>query len=269
MRELIVRQLSGTSRQVELPPSFGGLNTRDSRAGMPPQDAIAMQNIISEPGGVKSRLGNTPFCSTLTGNVGFIKEYVSGIVLKMVVGAGTRLSEVNTNGSATTLATGYSNTEWMAATLGGTMVLVNGAEIVQYDGSAVGGSAGAYTGDIATPGAQTMDGIHLHGSRLYLWDSDTGDFYYGATNAIQGTFSKFALSNVSNTGGNLLMMQTITRDGGSGADDYAVFLLETGEVLVNYQSLHFGSYHSRPLDSWNGEVVLEDKTKVKRFERHN
>jgi hypothetical protein len=44
---------------------------------------------------------------------------------------------------------------------------------------------------------------------------------------------------------------------------------ENGEVLVNYQSLHFGSYHSRPLDSWNGEVVLEDKTKVKRFERHN
>ncbi len=26
---------------------------------------------------------------------------------------------------------------------------------------------------------------------------------------------------------------------------------ETNEILVNYQSLHFGSYHSRPLDSWN------------------
>lgn len=26
---------------------------------------------------------------------------------------------------------------------------------------------------------------------------------------------------------------------------------ETGEVLVNYQSLLFGSYFSRPLDSWN------------------
>ena len=29
---------------------------------------------------------------------------------------------------------------------------------------------------------------------------------------------------------------------------------ETKEVLVNYQSIHFGSYHSRPLDSWNEEV---------------
>ena len=26
---------------------------------------------------------------------------------------------------------------------------------------------------------------------------------------------------------------------------------ESGEVLVNYCSLHFGSYHSRPLESWN------------------
>lgn len=41
---------------------------------------------------------------------------------------------------------------------------------------------------------------------------------------------------------------------------------ETGEVLVNYQSLHFGSYHSRPLEVWNQKVELEDKTKVNRFE---
>lgn len=26
---------------------------------------------------------------------------------------------------------------------------------------------------------------------------------------------------------------------------------ETSEVFVNYKSLHFGSYYSRPLSSWN------------------
>jgi hypothetical protein len=26
---------------------------------------------------------------------------------------------------------------------------------------------------------------------------------------------------------------------------------ETDEILVNYQSILFGSYYSRPLDSWN------------------
>ena len=29
---------------------------------------------------------------------------------------------------------------------------------------------------------------------------------------------------------------------------------ETQEVLVNYQSLLFGSYHSRPLSLWNEKV---------------
>ena len=26
---------------------------------------------------------------------------------------------------------------------------------------------------------------------------------------------------------------------------------ETDEILVNYKSLHFGSFYSRPLSSWN------------------
>ena len=26
---------------------------------------------------------------------------------------------------------------------------------------------------------------------------------------------------------------------------------ETGDILVNYQSIHFGSYYSRPLEEWN------------------
>lgn len=37
---------------------------------------------------------------------------------------------------------------------------------------------------------------------------------------------------------------------------------ETDEVLVNYKSLHFGSFYSRPLSSWI--ELTEDK--LKRFE---
>lgn len=40
---------------------------------------------------------------------------------------------------------------------------------------------------------------------------------------------------------------------------------ETDEVLVNYKSLHFGSYYSRPLDSWNEKATINDK-EVNRFE---
>jgi len=40
---------------------------------------------------------------------------------------------------------------------------------------------------------------------------------------------------------------------------------ETKEVLVNYESIHFGSYHSRPLDSWNEEAIDDAKRKITRF----
>jgi hypothetical protein len=40
---------------------------------------------------------------------------------------------------------------------------------------------------------------------------------------------------------------------------------ETKEVLVNYQSIHFGSYYSRPLDSWNEPVINELQQKIERF----
>jgi hypothetical protein len=36
---------------------------------------------------------------------------------------------------------------------------------------------------------------------------------------------------------------------------------ETNEILVNYKSLHFGSFYSRPLNSWN--ELTEDE--LKRF----
>jgi hypothetical protein len=39
---------------------------------------------------------------------------------------------------------------------------------------------------------------------------------------------------------------------------------ETKEVLVNYQSIHFGSYYSRPLDSWNMLVINEGEN-IERF----
>jgi hypothetical protein len=34
---------------------------------------------------------------------------------------------------------------------------------------------------------------------------------------------------------------------------------ETGEIFVNYQSLLFGSYHSRPLDLWNEKLENGDE----------
>jgi hypothetical protein len=38
---------------------------------------------------------------------------------------------------------------------------------------------------------------------------------------------------------------------------------ETDEILVNYKSLHFGSFYSRPLESWH--KTIESQPLLKRF----
>lgn len=47
---------------------------------------------------------------------------------------------------------------------------------------------------------------------------------------------------------------------------------ETDEDMVIYKSIHFGSYHVRPLSVWNNEVTLPGDGKkaqtVRRFEFH-
>jgi hypothetical protein len=58
------------------------------------------------------------------------------------------------------------------------------------------------------------------------------DVWYGATNAIGGVFTKFQLSRVAPFGGNLISMMTWNLDGGNGIDDYALFLMSSGDVLL-------------------------------------
>jgi hypothetical protein len=109
---------------------------------------------------------------------------------------------------------------------------VNGTDQPRsYNGTTV--SSLTYSGDITTDGKETdVDGIHVHRNRVYLWDTAGSDFYFGATNAIQGAFTKFELSLVSQTGGNLILVNTISFDTGSGMDDKLAFILDTGEVLI-------------------------------------
>lgn len=232
MREAVVQQLGGTARQAEVPVPVGGLNTRESRSGMPITDAVQFTNVISEPDGVTSRLGYTSFGTGMTGTVNHLSEYINTSTKQLVVGAGTVLYSLGTGGgTATSVKTGFTNTAFESSQLSGSMVLVNGADTPQiYNGTT--STDASYSHDLNSDGPSNVDGINVYKSRMYVWDTGTGNFYYGATNAIQGNFTKFPLNQVSKTGGNLLIMKSISRDGGSGPDDYACFILDTGEVLV-------------------------------------
>lgn len=239
-----VRQQRTTFKpEINVPAPVGGFNTRDNLGDMPVTDAVEMVNWIPGNQSVKARKGYTVWADDVTGSVESLLVYKNGSISKMVaaVGGGWEEMPSNAGGSSVNVVASstFTNDRWQYINISGRLFAVNGADDPrQWDGTTV--TTPTFTGDIATPGADTMDGIHLYKNRVYLWNTGDSDFYYGNTNAIQGDFTKFQLGQISKTGGNLLNVKTLSFDAGDGLDDVIVFFLDTGETLI-YQGSDPGS----------------------------
>jgi hypothetical protein len=227
-KPILARQ---TSQYLDIPAPIGGLNTRDSKSSMPITDAVILTNYVVQANGVFSRNGYTGFAISLSSYVGSILNYVYNTSKFFIAASGAVLYKVALDGAITSLATGLASDDFESALMGQNMILVNGVDAPRkFDGTSI--TTPSYTGHLGSYGAEKIDGIHKYRNRLYMWDRDTSDFYYGSTNAISGNFDKFELGLVSETGGNILEIKSLTRDAGNGSDDYIVFILETGEVLI-------------------------------------
>jgi len=230
---------------VDIPAPAGGKNSRDSLGLMPITDAVELVNWLPTSAGLRSRRGSTPQTSYDT-QVETCISYVSGSTKTLITAEGGELFTDDGAGTAASLGSGFSNDRWFAAKIAANMVLVNGADAPRnFDGSSL--SAPSISGDLATYGEENIDGIKLHRNRLYMWNSGYGNFFYGGVNAVSGAFAEFNLNRVSDTGGNILEVRTISRDAGNGPDDYAAFILDTGEIII-YQG-------SDPGDATNWSLV--------------
>lgn len=229
-------------RIVSVPAPVGGWNTRDSKDKMPPEDAVILTNWFPDVGYVRLRNGFSSHATGLGGNVETLAEYHATTVRKLLAAANGNIWDATNAGAASSLASGFSNNRWQWANFNGSMGFVNGTDAPQvYDGSAV--SAMTVSGTALT--VSNLIGINVFKSRSYFWEANSQDFWYSATNALGGALTKFPLSRVSQFGGNLVTMCTWTMDGGNGPDDYAVFIMSSGDVIV-YQGSDPGS-----ADDWS------------------
>lgn len=73
--------------------------------------------------------------------------------------------------------------------------------------------------------------------RLFVLFKDSLTFGYLAIQSIAGDVSNFPLGAVFNYGGELIDGGSLSRDGGDGMDDFAVFLTSQGEIAV-YQGFN-------------------------------
>lgn len=227
--KLISTELDGIALRANVSCPSGGLNTRDSESTMDPLDAIIMENFWPDQGSVRTRKGYTEYATGLGGIVDTLVEFNANAVRKFLAAYGSGINDISDPLNIINLGSGFANNRWQSASFNANLLLFNGEDTPQiYDGTTL--TASTINGSGLT--ANQLNGVNVHKNRVYVWDSNTQDVWYGATNAIQGTFTKFQLSRVAPFGGDLISMMTWNLDGGDGVDDIALFLMSSGEVLA-------------------------------------
>lgn len=235
----MIKQRQGTATTVVIPSPVGGLNTRDALDAMKPTDAISMVNLYVAPDGVRVRRGHATYRTGVgTGAVETLAEYHAGATRKLIAAGGGAIYDATVQ-APTSLGTGFTGNAWQTAMMedssaGAVLGMVNGLDTPQYfTGSALNSLT------ISGVTGSTLSGIFVFKNRSYFWNQDTQSFWYSAVNRMGDALTAFPLGRVSAIAGNLLTMSSISMDAGSGLDDFAVFIMSSGDVLV-YQGSNPG-----------------------------
>jgi hypothetical protein len=196
-------------------------------------DAIQLDNFYPDVGKCTVRRG-TRLHATLatTGAVETLAELQLASGRKLLAAAGGGLWDA-TSGDAVATPLGdttpFSSNRWQWVAMNDVLGLVNGQNAPQtFDGTTK--AAMVISGSGLTPA--DLIGVHTFKSRSYFWTGDDQDFWYSAVNTLGGALTVFPLGDVGTFGGTLVAMFSVTRDGGSGPDDHAVFLMSSGEAIV-------------------------------------
>lgn len=229
------RQPRGSARieavGKSIPVPTGGWNTLLPLANMPPQFAVRLINWFPTPGWVELRKGHTAFCDTGSGlPVETVATYHGPTSNTMFAWAGANIYDV-TSGSPSVSVSGLgtSRSQFVNfATSGGNFLWTcNGVDDPQYfDGTTWHDAA------ITVISGPDIIGVNVHKNRLWFTQVGSSDAAYLPVNDVQGAAAVFPLGGLWNQGGYLMAMGTWSIDGGTGLDDYAVFVSSRGQVAI-------------------------------------
>ena len=222
--------LNPVSAPIPMPPPAKGWNTRDTYEAMDPLDAVQLDNWYPDAGGVVVRNGFEEFAD-LGGSdpVETLAEYDSGGTRIFLAATGEFIYDITAPAVPVELGNGFTSARWQTVNFLSRTFLANGSDDMQvFDGTTL--APASFTGvDIAT-----LDGCWQYQQRLYFWDSRTPGFWYAPLNSISGVLKFYDLSAFSPNGGNLINMTNFTHDGSNGVNDFAVFLMSSGDALVYF-----------------------------------
>ena len=214
-----------------LSASVGGLNLIDPIDNMQPQYAIQMDNLIPDSDGDRVRNG---FVSCVSGTYKRLIP-VPFIEHERLIACKDGDIDVYTPSDWTvspTHVSGYQSDDWVSSTFtdgsgGKHLFLANGAD-TPIDYTSGGGIAST---TFTIPVGVRLDTPLSFKNALYFVGGDW-DIYYGGTQAISGSLTKFSVGSFFKKGGRILTIQNWTQDAGQGMNDIFVIISTEGEVML-------------------------------------
>ena len=216
-------------------PPVRGLNSRDNIEDIRSDEAFVMINMMPDIGGVESRQG----CKTVNqifdnADHKRLMKWASGNTEKLLasyeLGGANLLMDPE---DSWTTVVDNNNHNWSTANINTFLVMVNGVDHLTWDGSA--GAGGIISLSLTVSGSSwssAANGVMSFKGRAYYWSTDGLRIWYTKPGAHQGLLDDFPLDSVAQHGGSILSLNTWTRDGGSGPDDFFVITTNQGEVIV-------------------------------------
>jgi hypothetical protein len=236
-RSVSGRTVAPPQQQAEgksLPAPVGGWDSVSQLADMPADRAVALDNWEPLPDSVKVRRGNqvhgTGMGSDAVESL-MVYEGLTSTASKMFAVSNGTIWDVSASGIATSAVTSLQNDRWQYVnftTAGGKFLWAcNGVDTPRrYNGSSwtTVSVTGVTAGDIIN--------VNAHKNRLWFAFVDSTKAGYLGTQAIEGSVATIELGAIFTRGGYLVGMSNLTRDGGSGMDDFATFLSSRGQVAM-------------------------------------
>lgn len=223
------RSAGPRGREIDVALPLKGLFGRASRAEVAGPVAGALHNFRSTGLSIETR----PAFALADGAPGAFQHQ------PWQVGGQTRLVSIGRTGLTDGEAfrePGFAGPQVSVAAISDRLVLCGRGGPILYDGMAFAPLP------VTTPNgkaAALFAGVLAHHDRLYFWDPDELDFYYGDVGAVAGTWTRFPLSRLGNVTGTIAAMLPLTTDAAFNTNAALCIVTTTGEALV-YEGLDPG-----------------------------
>ncbi len=229
---------------ISIQAPVAGINRLSSVDDMAPDEALALDNWIPDAGFCRMRGGSKLLSSVPDGSIGTMMAYGDSLI----VAAGGKLIEMGYTpqsgnelpviGSQTELGTGFTSDYWQWIVFNGVLLMVNGQDAPQqWDGTSL--QPINFTSGITDE--FELSGVKNFKGRAIYWKETEAGYYYAEAGSYQGDINFFDLSAQVSRLASMKLFFTWSADANDGADDFAVFVMDTGEALV-YQGVDPGDF---------------------------